>query len=347
MADLAAGLGRSVEGDGQTLISGVGSLDQAGPSDIAFARSKQYQDLALQTRAGALILPDEMDAGEHPVIRSPNPALDFARVVTRIVDASLPEPGPPGSVQVSATAEVDPTCVLAAGVTVGPGSRVGPRSVLHSGVIVYADVSVGEDCVIHSGCVLREGTRIADRVVLQPGVIIGGEGFSYVADEKGVPHHMPHVGRVRIESDVEVGALTSVDRGTFSETRIRRGAKIDNQVQIAHNCDVGENAIIAAHCGLSGSTRIGAGAILMGGVGSAGHLTVGAGAFVGAGTGLHKDVPAGTRVYGFPQQSEHAWHRTVAALTRLPAWLKRLRSLEQAVGRLEETRGRDDDEEQG
>lgn len=347
LADLAAGLGRTVEGDGNTLITGVGSLDRAEPTDIAFVRSKQYQELARKTRAGALILPDELDCHERPVIRSPNPALDFARVARRIVGGTSPEPGPTGTLRVSSTAKVDPTSVLAAGVVVGPGSSVGSRSTLHPGVVMYADVTVGEDCVIHSGCVLREGTRIADRVVLQPGVVIGGEGFGYVADEEGVPRHMPHMGRVRIESDVEIGALTSVDRGTFGETRIRRGAKIDNQVQIAHNCDVGENAIIAAHCGLSGSTRIEAGAVLMGGVGSAGHLTVGAGAFVGAGTGLHRDVPAGTRVYGFPQQTERAWHRTVAALTRLPGWLKRLRAVEQAVERLGDAESRDESEENG
>jgi len=332
-AELASELNRVVEGDGQTLISGVSAIDSAGPGDISFVRSNQFQDLALQTGAGALILPEGMDAVAPSLIRSPNPAFDFARAVACLVGPRIPEPARPAGIQLGEEAEVDPSCILAEGVIVGARSRLGPRTQIYPGVIVYPDTVVGADCVIHAGSILREGTRIGDRVILQPGVVIGADGFGYVADEQGVPHRMPHVGGVEIESDVEIGSLTSIDRGTLGDTRIRKGAKIDNQVQIAHNCDIGERVIIAAKCGLSGSTRIESGAVLMGGVGSAGHLTVGADAFVGAGTGLHKDVPAGSRVYGFPQQSERAWHRTVAALSRLPDWVRRLRALESALGK--------------
>ena len=330
-AELASELNRVVEGDGEALITGVSALESAGPGDISFVRSSQYQDLALQTSAGALILPEGMDAIAPSLIRSPNPAFDFARAVACLVGPPVPEPALPAGIQLAEDAEVDPSCILAQGVIVGARSRLGPRTQLYPGVIIYPDVVVGADCVIHAGTILREGTRIGDRVVLQPGVMIGADGFGYVEDEQGAPHHVPHVGGVEIESDVEIGSLTSIDRGTLGDTRIRKGAKIDNQVQIAHNCDIGERVIIAAQCGLSGSTRIESGAILMGGVGSAGHLTVAAGAFVGAGTGLHKDVPAGSRVYGFPQQSERAWHRTVAALSRLPDWVRRLRALETAL----------------
>ena len=331
VAELASELDRVVEGDPKTLITGVSALDSAGPGDISFVRSSQFQDLALQTAAGALILPDGMDAVAPSLIRSPNPAFDFARAVECLVGSPPLASAAPGGVQLGEGVEVEPSCLLADGVIVGARSRIGARTHLYPGVVVYPDVVVGEDCVVHAGSILREGTRIGDRVVIQPGVVIGADGFGYVADEQGVPHHMPHVGGVEIESDVEIGALTSIDRGTLGDTHIRKGAKIDNQVQIAHNCDIGERVIIAAQCGLSGSTRIESGAILMGGVGSAGHLTVGADAFVGAGTGLHKDVPSGSRVYGFPQQSERAWHRTVAALSRLPDWLRRLRALESAM----------------
>ncbi len=331
LKDLASELGLSFEGDGQTLITGVAALESAGPSELAFVRSKRFADLALTSGAGVLILPEGVKGASSSFIRSENPALDFARAVALLVQRVSPEPGQSENFFLGKTAHVDPTCIVADGVSVGAGSHVGARTELHPGVIVYPNVSIGEDCVVHAGCILREGTWVGDRVTLQPGVVIGGDGFGYVADHLGMPHHIPHVGNVRIESDVEIGSLSTVDRGTLGDTRIRQGAKIDNQVQIAHNCDIGERVIIAAQCGLSGSTRIESGAVLMGGVGSAGHLTVGAGAFIGAGTGLHKDVEAGTRAYGFPQQGERSWHRTVAALSRLPDWLRRLRALEKAV----------------
>jgi UDP-3-O-[3-hydroxymyristoyl] glucosamine N-acyltransferase len=332
LAELAAVLGREFEGDPLLMVSGVAALETAGPGDIAFVRSLEYSGLAATTRAGALILPADVDRGLRSAIRSPNPALDFARVVERLAPPLRPLPGPHPLAQVAVDAQVDASASLGIGVVVGAGSRVGPRSVIHASVTLYPDVVVGADCILHSGVVLREHTRIGDRVVLQPGVVIGADGFGHVWDEQGRPRRVPHVGRVVVEDDVEIGANTTVDRATLDETRIRRGAQIDNLVQIAHNCDIGENAIVVAQTGLSGSTRVGAGAIIMAQAGSAGHLEVGERAFVGARAGLHKDVAPGARVWGSPQMEERGWHRSVAALARLPGVLKRLRAVERRLG---------------
>jgi UDP-3-O-[3-hydroxymyristoyl] glucosamine N-acyltransferase len=217
--------------------------------------------------------------------------------------------------------------------------------VLHSNATLYPDVEVGADCVIHAGVVLREGTRVGDRVVLEPGVVVGGDGFGYAPDGRGGLVKVPHVGRVVIEDDVEIGANSTVDRATLAETRIRRGARIDNLVQIAHNCDIGENAVVVAQSGLSGSTVVGRGAIVMAQAGSAGHLKIGDGAFVGARAGLHKDVADGGRVWGAPQMEERTWHRAMAALSRLPDVLRRLRAVERALGLREKARRRDDSAE--
>jgi UDP-3-O-[3-hydroxymyristoyl] glucosamine N-acyltransferase len=192
------------------------------------------------------------------------------------------------------------------------------------------NVELGSDCWIHSGAVLREGTRVGDRVVLQPGVVLGSDGFGYVPDEAGRPVAMAQRGCVVIEDDVEIGANTTVDRATLDETRIRRGAKIDNLVQIAHNCDVGEDVLIVAQSGLSGGTIVGRGAIVMAQAGTTGHLRIGERAFVGARAGLHHDVPDGARVFGSPATEERAWHRSVSALKRLPDLLRRVRRLERA-----------------
>ncbi len=332
LAELAAGLGREVNGDGDFLVAGVASLEDARERDLAFVRSQRWAPLVGSTQAGALIVPDGVDPGQRPSISSPNPALDFARAVRRIV----PPPDYPGRIHreatVSSNAEVDSSAWLAPGVVIGAGARVGPHTVIHANVTIYPDVQVGADCVIHAGVVLREGTIVGDRVQLQPGVVIGGDGFGYLADEGGKLHKVPQVGRVVIEDDVEIGANSTVDRATLSDTRIRSGAKIDNLVQIAHNCDVGEDVIVVAQSGLSGSTRVERGAMLMAQVGSAGHLQIGERAFVGARAGLHKDVPAGARVFGAPQLEERRWHRAVAALARLPEAMRRLRAVERALG---------------
>jgi len=332
LADLAAVLGRPVEGDGDTRITGVAALERAGPGDLAFVRSERLAPQLAASRAGAVIAPDGVDPGARPVIRSPNPALDFARAARHLAGATDPTPGVHPAARVHDAAKIDATASIGAGAVVGAGCVVGPRSVVHAGAVLYPEVQVGSDCTIHARVVLREGTWIGDRVLVEPGAVIGAEGFGFVTDEAGARVRTPQLGHVVIEDDVEIGANTTVDRGALGETRIRRGAKIDNLVQIAHNCDVGEDAIIVAQTGLSGSTRVGDGAVIMAQAGTTGHLQVGAHAFVGARAGLHKDVAPGAVVFGSPQQERGAWHRTMAALVRLPEIVRRLRAVERALG---------------
>jgi UDP-3-O-[3-hydroxymyristoyl] glucosamine N-acyltransferase len=332
LAELAEALGRTWVGDGDRMIEDVAALDTAQARDLSFVRSLDRVKQMAESRAGCLILPEGVDPDGRSAILSCNPALDFARAVERLRPASRPAPGVHATAHVADRAEVDSTASLGPGVSVGDGARVGARTILHANVTLYADVEVGEDCELHSGVVVREATRIGCRVLLQPGVVIGGDGFGYFPDEAGTPTRTPHVGRVVIEDDVEIGANTTVDRATLSETRIRRGAKIDNLVQVGHNCDIGENVLLVAQSGLSGSTVIERGAIIMAQAGSAGHLRIGKGAFVGARAGLHKDVPEGGRVWGAPQMEERRWHRVVAALGRLPDALRRLRAIEVKLG---------------
>jgi len=332
LSELASALDLELAGDPDFLVTGVAPLESAGPGDLSFARSARYARQLAASGAGAFILPRDLSAGGRPALHSSNPGLDFARAVALVT----PPSEPPGHVSrdalIAPDAKVHPEASIAPGAIVGARSRVGPRTVVHSNATLYADVEVGADCVLHAGVVVREGSRIGDRVVLEPGVVIGGDGFGYVPDGHGALVKVPHVGRVVIEDDVEIGANTTVDRGTLTETRIRRGAKIDNLVQIAHNCDVGENAVIVAQTGLSGSTIVGRGAMVMAQAGSAGHLRIGDGAFVGARAGLHKDVPAGGRVWGTPQMEERSWHRAIAVFGRLPEMLRRLRAVERALG---------------
>lgn len=332
LAELASALGCELLAGGDAIVSGVASLDSAGPGDLSFARSARYASALAASRAGAVIVAPGLDAGSRPSLRSLDPTRDFARAAAMLVAAARPSAGVHPLAIVDASAQVDATASIGAAAVVAARTRVGARSVVHPGVVLYADVEIGADCEVHAGVVVRERTRIGDRVRIQPGARIGGDGFGFLPREDGLPERIPQLGRVVIDDDVDIGAGTSIARATLGETRIGRGAKIDDLVMIGHNCEIGEGAIVVAQTGLGGSTRVGARAILMARVGSAGQLEIGDGAFVGARAGLHRDVAPGARVFGSPAVPERAWHRELGALRLLPAALRRLRAVERALG---------------
>jgi UDP-3-O-[3-hydroxymyristoyl] glucosamine N-acyltransferase len=295
-------------------------------------RSAQYLGRVEASRAGALIAPPGVVVGGRPVLRSEDPSLDFGRAVRWFQPEVPPPTGTHATAAIEPGAQIDPAACIGANCSIAAGARIGPRSVLYAGVTLYDGVTIGADCRVHAGCVLREDTVIGDRVVLHPNAVLGGDGFAYLGDGSGGLEKVPQVGRVVVGDDVEIGAGTTIDRGTLGDTRIGRGSKIDNLVQIGHNCTLGEQVIVVAQVGLSGSTTVGDGALILGQAGAAGHLTIGAGAVVGPQSGLHKDVPAGTRVLGSPQREEGKYHRAMAALGRLPGLLRRLRAVERRLG---------------
>jgi UDP-3-O-[3-hydroxymyristoyl] glucosamine N-acyltransferase len=194
------------------------------------------------------------------------------------------------------------------------------------------DVELGCDCVLHPGVVLRDAVRVGDRVILQPGVVIGGDGFGYEFNERGEHEKVPQVGTVVIGDDVEIGANATVDRARLGATRIGRGVKIDNLVQIGHNCVIGDHSVVVAQAGLAGSTTLGERVIVMAQAGLANHVTVGAGSFLGVRAGVVQDLPPGSRVWGFPAQPERGWHRSASLFGRLPELARRLRAVERRLG---------------
>jgi UDP-3-O-[3-hydroxymyristoyl] glucosamine N-acyltransferase len=331
LAELAAHLEASVEGGPDLRIAGFGSLESARSDELVFVRDASHEAALARSAARAILAPPGVDAAGRAVIRSDRPAHDFSRLLQRFAPMTRPPEGLAEGAHVDSTARVEASARVAPGARIGPGCRIGARTVIGSGAVLVADVEVGADGWIHPRVVLCEGSRVGDRVVLQPGVVIGGDGFGIVPDAQGRPVAMAQRGRVVIEDDVEIGANSTVDRATLDETRIRRGAKIDNLVHIAHNCDIGEDALIVAQTGLAGGTIVGRGAMVMAQVGSIGHLRIGERAFVGARAGLHHDVPDGGRVFGSPQMEARAWHRVVAALKRLPDLAGRVRRLERRL----------------
>jgi len=331
VSELAARLERPFSGDGDVAVDGVASLESAGPGDLGYVRSSAFASRARASAAAALVAPPDIDVGDRPVIRSEQPGFDFVRATRLLHPSAAVVAGIASSASVAPDASVDPTASIGPGCAIGARARVGAHTLLHANVTVYDDAEIGADCVIHSGCVLREATRVGARVLLQPGVMLGGDGFAYVAGVGGTIEKVPQMGRVVVDDDVEIGANTTVDRGALGDTRIRRGAKIDNLVQIGHGCDVGEDVLIIAQAGLSGSTVVEKGAIVMAQAGVVGHLTIGERAVVGPQCGVHKDVPARVRVLGSPQREGRLQQKIVAALPRLPDLLRRVRAIEKRL----------------
>jgi UDP-3-O-[3-hydroxymyristoyl] glucosamine N-acyltransferase len=333
LGEIAARLGRPVEGDADFEVSGVAALASAGRTDLSFVTSSQFAEHWGQSGAGAAILPPEVERGTRSAIRSPQPRLDFARAVRMIHPEPAAEPGVHPTASIAEDATIDPAASVGAQVAVGARSRVGPGSVLHANVTVYPDVVIGAECRIHAGVVLREGTEIGDRVILQPGATIGGDGFGYEFGEGRQLEKVPQIGRVVIEDDVEIGANTTIDRAALGDTRIRAGAKIDNLVMIAHGCEIGSDAAIIAQTGIAGGTKVGARAILMAQAGVNGHIEIGANAFIGPRGGITEDVPEGARMGGFvPAMEYRTAGRVMVALRKVPEMLRRLRALERRVG---------------
>ncbi len=334
LRDLADRLGCAVRGDGAVEVFRVAGLDDSGPGDLTFVANPKYLPRLAHTQASAVILSPEVPSA-LPALVSPNPYLAYARAARLL----HPQPSPPPGVHPSAV--VDPTSTLGPGAhvgalaVIGPGARVGARTVVHAHVVLYAGVEVGADCVLHSGVHVREGCHLGDRVVVQNGAVIGGDGFGFAKDEAGRYEKIPQMGIVVVEDDVEIGANVAIDRASMRETRVGRGTKIDNLVQVGHSVVIGHDTVLAGQVGIAGSTRIGDRVTLAGQVGVAGHLTVGDDAVATAQTGIPSSVEAGALVSGSPAIDNRTWLKASAVFPRLPELLRRLRALERRLGRPE------------
>ena len=344
LAELANRVGGRVEGDGSIRIERILPLEEAGPSDISFFANRRYAAEFAATRAGAVIVGEgEQVAPGRTVLRSGNAYLAFARVSTLFHPPreSVPEISP--AAVIGEGAVVDPSAEVQALAYVGRGATIGARTILFPGVVVGDRARVGDDCVLHPNVVVGERCVVGNRCTLQPGAVLGGDGFGFAFDMEGDgsgPRHVkvPQAGIAELEDDVELGANSCVDRATLGRTLIRRGAKIDNLVQLAHNVEIGPLSLIAAQSGISGSTKVGMGVAMGGQVGLVGHLTIGDGARFGAKAGVHNDVPAGEVYSGYPATSHRDWLRESAAIRALPELVKRVRELEKTVKKLQEAR---------
>ncbi len=340
LAELAARVGGEVQGDATLRLDGVASLEDAGPAQVSFFSNKKYRREFEASRAGAVVVePGAQVAPGRTVLRVQNAYLAFAKISTLFHPPreALPEVAPGAAIHPSA--RVHPSAQVMPLACVGPNGEVGARTILFPGAHVGEGARVGEDCLLYHNVVIRERCVVGDRVILQPGCVIGSDGFGFAFDPDGEgqgPRHfkVPQVGNVVVEDDVEIGANTTVDRATLGTTRIGRGAKIDNLVQIAHNVQVGPLSILASQVGIAGSTKLGMGVVAWGQAGIVGHITIGDRATIAAQAGVGDDVEPGGRVAGSPATPDVQWARNSAVFNRLTEMRRELRDLRSEVERL-------------
>jgi UDP-3-O-[3-hydroxymyristoyl] glucosamine N-acyltransferase len=325
LSDIAQRLGARLEGN-DAEITGVAGIEEAAAGQITFVANPRYAAAARTTKASAVIVTNEFPAITAASLRCDNPYLAFARAISLFYH---PPRRPAG---VHSTAVVHPSARVGIHASIGPyvvieeDVQIGDHAVLLPHVVIYRRARIGHNFYAHAHAVVRERCVLGDNVVLQNGAIVGADGFGFAKNEHGDWEKIPQSGHTIIESDVEIQANACVDRASIGETRVRRGAKIDNLVQVGHGSEVGENAMLCSQVGIAGSTVLGKNVILAGQVGVAGHCTIGDGAIATAQSGIPNDVEPGKTVSGYPAIDNRQWLRCVAIFNKLPELAKKLRS---------------------
>ena len=337
--ELAEATDSTIEtGDPALEITSAAGLDIAGPGEITFLANPKYTPQIGDTKASAIFLNDgvALDRNDIAVLRSKDSYLAYTRALRLFhPDAEIVPSVHPTAV-IDPSANVARSCEIGANVVIGANCRVGEGVRIHPNATLYADVSVGARSVIHSGVSIRENCEIGERCVIHNSSTIGSDGFGYAKDEDKRWLKIPQTGRVVLEDDVEIGANTAIDCASVGETRIKRGAKIDNLVQIGHSCTIDEDALICSQTGLAGSSVIGKRVILAGQVGIAGHLKVGDDAVLTAKSATSHDVEPGKIISGIPGFDNKDWLRATAAYRKLGEMVQKLRDLSSRVSKLEE-----------
>jgi len=327
-------VGGRVEGDPDRRVRGVATLDAAGPDDLSFLTNVRYRQAAEASRAGAILVGPGVVVEGRDLVVAAEPYLALAEILDRL----HPEQPPPAGV--SPDARIEASATVGRGTTVGPfavvgaDARIGDRVVIGAGVVIGDRSVLGDGTVLKPRVVLYPDTVVGARCLIHAGAVLGGDGFGF-ATSASTHRKVPQLGRVVVEDDVEIGANSTIDRGTLGETRIGQGTKIDNLVMVAHGAAIGPHGLLAAQTGVSGSTRIGSHVTMAGQSGTAGHLKIGDRVVVAAKSAVFSDVPDRSFVAGVPAVDHRAWKRSLALVKMLPEFRLRLRSLEERLASLE------------
>ncbi|MFH1861722.1 MAG: UDP-3-O-(3-hydroxymyristoyl)glucosamine N-acyltransferase [bacterium] len=327
--DLALMLGGSLEGDAELVILGVAKIEEARAGEITFLANPKYEKYLATTQASVILVSPNQRVTDRTVIRVADPYRAFAQLLPLYYPPeNLPELGIHTSACIALSAQIGGGARIGANVVIGEESVLEEEVAIYPNAVLGERVFIGKKTIIHANVSIRSGVRIGRRVVIQNNSVIGSEGFGFAPKAEGDYEKIPQVGTVIIEDDVEIGAGCTIDRATLGATRIEKGTKLDNLIQVAHNVVIGANTVIAAQSGISGSTKIGAGCMIGGQAGFTGHITLGDGSMVGAQSGVSKTYPPGSKISGRPASPHHEELRIQALRKHLPDLAKRISRLE-------------------
>ncbi|MBK9170455.1 MAG: UDP-3-O-(3-hydroxymyristoyl)glucosamine N-acyltransferase [Bryobacterales bacterium] len=333
LRDLAGQLGCEIAGNADLDITGVAGMEHAGPSELTFLANPKYAPKVKNSRAGAILASSPIP--HLPTLVSENPYVDFARALALFYQPPKPAPGIHPLAWVADSARIGEGASIGPFVAIGEHVRIGRGAVLHPHVVIYEGAEIGDDFTAHAHVSVREHCRIGHRVILQNGVVVGGDGFGFAKRADGTHYKIVQSGVTVVEDDVEIQSLSSIDRATVGETRVKRGAKVDSLVQVGHASVVGEDNIICAQTGLAGSSILGKNVLLAGQVGISGHLTIHDDVVVYAQSGIGGDIPSGARMSGSPAFAANEWLRAVTAFQKLAGIQKTVRELQRRLDELE------------
>ncbi len=336
---LADHLGAELQGDASLIVDRISPIEEASEGDLTFLANKKYEKHLEATRATAVIVSKEttVTRKDLTLLRMSDPYLGFVSALKIFYPAHRYQPAGmhPSSV-IDTTASIAPDVTISANAVIGRKVTIGRGTVIAEGVVVRDDSTIGEDCLIYPNVSILDGSRIGNRVIIHSGTTIGSDGFGFAPSGKSY-EKIPQVGYVLIEDDVEIGANSAVDRGTLGPTIIRRGVKLDNLIQIAHNVEIGEDTVIAAQSGISGSTVVGRHVLIAGQVGIVGHIEIGEDVTIGAQSGVAKSTLGPGKIFrGSPAREIHDELRLEAATRHLPDLIKTVRAQENRIRELEE-----------
>lgn len=335
IGEIATLIGATVAGDESVIIRDLKPLEEAEEHDLTFIAQEKYVKMLATSRAAAVIVPPgTVESGKNLIIAD-DPYLAFGKLLALFYPINHGTPGISPDAYIEKGAFVSPEATIHPRAFISRGARIDKGVVIYPGVFIGKDVVIGEDSILYANVSVYAGSIIGKRVILHSGVVIGADGFGFVAPGKSNTK-IPQVGIVQIDDDVELGANTTVDRATMGKTWIQSNVKTDNLVQIAHNVVIGEKSVIAAQTGISGSTKIGRSVMIGGQVGIVGHITIGDGAVIAASSGIHKNIPEGFIGGGTPPLPIKEWMRVEATKIRLPEMRHRLLRLIKQVEELEE-----------
>ncbi len=333
LQELALRLGGQLENAvGNAEITGVAGIEEAAEGQVTFVSNPKYASAARSTRASAVIVGNDFPAVERPMLRHGNPYLAFAHTIELFHRKPLPHPGTHKTAVIHPSAKIGKRASIGPYVVIEEHVEIGDDCTLLAHTVIYPGARIGRNFFAHAHAVVRENCVLGDNVLLQNGAVVGSDGFGFAKDEKGEWHKIFQSGPAVLENDVEVQANACIDRASVGETRVGRGTKIDNLVQVGHGSKVGERSLLCAQVGLAGSTHVGNDVILAGQVGVAGHCSIGNGVIATAQTGIPNDVADGKVVSGYPAIDNRQWLRAVAVFSRLPELARRLRASRKVAG---------------